>query len=125
MCFGHFRGDLLATLREVWEDQPVKEVMLAPFNPRLFQFIKAIRALIRRLGRTSGAAGTDFAMPLPPINALLARVFAGESRRLLEAIRSPGSPPAHHGVSLVAILRRELGTVAMRSRAAATPAVEG
>ena len=98
---------------------------LTPVQPRLVPVMTDLRALTRGLGRTSGAEGSEFAMPLQPINALLARVFAGESRRLLEAIRSPGSPPAHHGVSLVAILRRELGTVAMRSRAAATPAVEG
>ena len=125
VSFGHYRRYLPATLREVWEGQPVSELLLAPFNTRLYPLIKAIRALNRRLGRTSGAAGTDFAMPLPPINALLTRVFAGESRRLLVAIRSPVSRPARHGVSLVAVLRREAGMVAKRGGAAAMPALEG
>jgi len=116
VSFGHYRRYLPGTLREAWQDLPVTEVVLAAFNTRLYQLIKATRAVNRRLGRTSGAAGTDFAMPLPPINALLTRVFAGESRRLVESIDSRGLSTRRHGVSLIAVLRREPGEVPVRHR---------
>ena len=124
VSFGHYRRYLPSTLREVWQDLPVTECVLAAFNTRLYRLIKATRSVTRRLGRTSGAAGTDFAMPLRPINALLTQIFAGESRRLLESIRSPESATPLHGVSLIAVLRREPGKVPTRSRTIARRPME-
>jgi len=114
--FGHFRRYLPDTLRDVWSGLPVTEVVLAAFNTRLYGAIKAVRFLNRKLGRTSGAAGTDFAMPLAPINGALTRVLAGESGRLVEALRSNERNGPARGVSLVAVLRRDSGAVTRRSR---------
>jgi len=114
--FGHFRRYLPPTLREVWSGLPVSEVGVAAFNTRLYGVIKAVRFLNRRLRRTSGAAGTDFAMPARPINDLLTRVLAGESRRLVAGLRSGEWHGAALGVSLMAVLRREEGAVTRRSR---------
>jgi SAM-dependent methyltransferase len=115
--FGHFRRYLPDTLREVWADLPVREVGLAGFNSRLYGVIKAIRFWNRKLGRTSGAAGTDFAMPARPINDVLTRILAGESRRLVAGLKSGQLHGPAAGVSLVAVLRREDGPVSKRSRA--------
>ena len=114
--FGHFRRYLPDTLREVWSGLPVTEVAVAAFNTRLYEAIKAVRYLNRKLGRTSGAAGTDFAMPLAPVNRALTSVLAGESRRLVQALKSGQNRPPARGVSLVAVLRRENGVVTKRSR---------
>ena len=113
--FGHFRRYLPNTLREVWAGLPVSEVGLTAFNTRLYGPIKAIRYLNRKLGRTSGAAGTDFAMPAWPLNDVLTWVFAGESRRVLSGLRS-GGREGRRGVSLVAVLRREQGLAERRRR---------
>jgi SAM-dependent methyltransferase len=114
--FGHFRRYLPATLRDVWAGLPVREVGLAAFNSRLFGVIKAVRFLNRKLGRTSGAAGTDFAMPARPVNDVLTRVLAGESRRLVAGLKSGELHGPSSGVSLLAVLRREEGLVVKRSR---------
>ncbi len=114
--FGHFRRYMPDTLRDVWSGLPITEVEVAAFNTRLYGAIKAVRFLNRKLGRTSGAAGTDFAMPLAPVNRALTSVLAGESGRLVQGLE----PGEHHrparGVSLVAVLRREDGVVTRRSR---------
>lgn len=115
-AFGHFRRYLPDTLREVWSGLPVSEVGLAAFNTRLYGVIKAVRFLNRKLGRTSGAAGTDFAMPVRPINEVLTRVLAGESRRLVERLTSGIGHGPTRGVSLAAVLRRKHGVVMRRSR---------
>jgi SAM-dependent methyltransferase len=114
--FGHFRRYVPETLREVWSGLPLSEVGLAPFNSRLYGAIKAIRFMNRRLGRTSGAAGSDFAMPVRPLNNLLTFVMAGESRRLVEGLTSRQFHEIGKGVSLMAVLRREDGIVTRKSR---------
>jgi hypothetical protein len=62
-------------------------------------------------------AGTDFTMPPAWVNAALERTFAGEASRLLAAMHDPARA-YHSGVSLIAILRREPGTIEPRSRPA-------
>lgn len=114
--FGHFRRYLPDTLREVWSGLPVTELVVTAFNTRLYGVIKAVRFLNRKLGRTSGAAGTDFAMPLAPINRALARVLAGESAGLVRGLNAGRHHGAARGVSLVAVLRRADGTVTKQSR---------
>lgn len=121
--FGHFRRYLPDTLREVWSGLPVTEVAVAAFNTRLYGAIKAVRFLNRKLGRTSGAAGTDFAIPLAPLNRALTSVLGGESRRLVEGLRSGKHFQPARGVSLVAVLRRENGVVTRRSKQAVSDAI--
>jgi SAM-dependent methyltransferase len=112
----HFRRYLPDTLREVWTGLPVAEVGVASFNTRLYGAIKAVRFSNRLLRRTSGAAGTDFAMPVWPINDVLTNVLAGESSGLVAALISGAGGRPARGVSLLAVLRREAGAVTRRSR---------
>ena len=111
--FGHFRRYLPDTLRPVWSGLPVTEVGVAAFNSRLYRAIKTVRFLNRKLGRTSGAAGTDFAMPPAPVNRLLAKVLGGESGRLVRGLETGVRSGATRGVSLLAVLRREAGPAAV------------
>ena len=106
VSFGHFRRYVPDTLRKAWCGLPVEEVGMASFNTRLYGLIKAVRAVNRRLGRTSGAAGTDFAMPFQPVNRALTWLLAGESGRLVRGLKSGDSHQPGHGVSLMAVLRR-------------------
>ena len=107
VSFGHYRRYTTSTLREVWRGLPVREVATASFNSRLYGVIKTVRAVNRRLGRTSGVAGTDFAMPIRPVNAALAWILAGESRRLVHELGANGLTHMRRGVSLMAVLRRQ------------------
>lgn len=117
-AFGHYRRYDRARLARLWEGLPATTRLLSYFNARLFPLVKAVRAVNRWRGRTRGEAGTDFRIPAWPINRALERLFAGEAERLLGAV--DGAPQAGYGrgVSLVAILRREPGEVALRSKPA-------
>jgi hypothetical protein len=79
--------------------------LLSHFNRRLYSAVKLARILSRLRGRSSGAANTDFRLPLPLVNRLLERILAGESHPLLQAIDSNRSA-YNRGVSLIAILER-------------------
>jgi SAM-dependent methyltransferase len=114
--FGHFRRYRPDTLREVWAGLPLSDVGLAAFNTRLYGAIKAVRFVNQKLGRTSGAAGTDFAMPARPINELLTWMLGGESRHLVKDLTSGVHHAPGRGVSLLAVLRREAGVVTRRTR---------
>jgi SAM-dependent methyltransferase len=109
VSFGHYRRYVPSTLRGVWADLPVEEVALAGLNTRLYDVIKAVRWLNRRLGRTSGRAGTDFEMPPGPVNAILTRLFSGESGRLVRELTARRHGREKRGVSLLAVLRRQQG----------------
>ena len=115
--FGHFRRYLPDTLREVWSGLPVAELGVAAFNTRLYGAIKAVRYLNRRLRRTSGAAGTDFAMPPAPVNLALEKLLGGESGRLVEGVKSGKWRRSNQGVSLLAVLQRKDGVATRKSRA--------
>lgn len=121
VSFGHYRrydGNRLASL---WHGLPVTARLFSHFNARLYPLVKIARTLGARLGRTSGMADTDLRRPPAPINAVLEHMFAGESRRLLLAMDT-GSPGYGRGVSLVALLRRESGTIEPRFRPPQAPA---
>jgi len=109
--FGHYRRYDRARFEAVWAGLPVSVQLLSYFNARLLPVIRCVRAWNRRRGRASGAAGTDFRVPSPPINALLTRYFAGEARRLVGAMHGCRAP-YRAGASLVALLQREPGPIA-------------
>ena len=116
-AFGHFRRYDARRLRRLWEGLPVRERLCSPYNARLDPLVRLARAANRRLGRTSGASGTDFRVPPAPLNRLLEALFAGEAAALLGSV-DRGRPAYRRGVSLVALLRREEGTLAPRTRPA-------
>jgi SAM-dependent methyltransferase len=102
--FGHFRRYCLTDFRALWTALPVDTLMVSYFNSRLYPLIRAARWWTRRRGQTTGQAGTDFSMPPRVVNALLARIMAGEAGRLARMAR--GGRAFRQGVSLVAILER-------------------
>jgi SAM-dependent methyltransferase len=118
VSFGHYRRYQRSRLEELWSGQPVRPLFVSHYNSRLFPAIKLVRALGRRRGRAAGEAGTDFRMPSSVVNRLLARVFAGESKRLQDVFRRD-RPGYSFGVSLIALLRREQGEIEIRRQ---TPA---
>ena len=101
--FGHFRRYDRARLEGLWAGLPVTTLLLSYFNSRLLPIVRLVRAWNRRRGRAAGRAGTDFWLPSRPANALLTRLFAGESGRLAAVLhgknaatapREPGGPVA-------------------------------
>ncbi len=119
--FGHWRRYDTERLRATWRGLPVEERLLSHFNARLYPLVKAVRAVTKHRSRAAGAAGTDFVVPPGPINWALERFFAGEARALERGI-DRGAETYGHGASLIAILRRSEGEVAIRSKPAGLPA---
>jgi hypothetical protein len=148
--FGHYRRYDPARLEGVWAGLPVTTLLLSYFNSRLLPMVRLVRAWNRRRGRAAGQAGTDFWLPSRPINALLTATFAGEATRLTAALRKrEGVEPSrlcfsltprcgqevessdvmlkhnlhpyHAGASLLALLRREAGAIAIRRKPAGLP----
>jgi SAM-dependent methyltransferase len=118
--FGHYRRYDRARLEHVWTGLPVSTLLLSYFSSRLLPVVRSIRAWNRFRGHASGTAGTDFWLPNRAANALLTATFAGESRRLLHCLR--GRKRGYRaGSSLIAILRRESGPIAVRAKPAGLP----
>ncbi len=118
VSFGHYRRYDHERLAQLWAGLPVSVRLLSYFNTRMYPAVRSIRAVNRLTGRTRGRSGTDFALPPTPINRALAALFAGERHRLLRAIDRPGDHGYSRGVSLIALLRRERGPLASRTRPA-------
>ncbi len=114
--FGHYRRYDRDRFASVWVDLPVKTLMFSHFNSRLCPLIRAIRAKNRLLGGASGRVGTDFWLPNRPVNSLLEATFAGESARLLGLLHGRRKRPYRRGASLIALLRREEGSIAVRNK---------
>jgi len=125
VSFGHHRRYEREGLAEVWAGLPVRVCLLSHFNARLYPVIRALRALNRARGRTSGEARTDFHIPAPFVNEALKTILAGESGHLLDMLRGKGIPAYRRGASLIALLRREEGGVGTRVRGPAGPFRQG
>ena len=119
--FGHYRRYTRERLERVWHGLPVTPLLVSHYMARLLPAVRTVRAVNRWRGRAAGAAGTDFAMPPAWINRGLENTFAAEAYRLVAAMRE-SSRAYGRGVSLIAILRREPGTIVPRSWPADVPA---
>lgn len=118
--FGHFRRYDRRRLEAIWAGLPVTPLLVSYFNARLSPLLRIVRAWNQRRRRAAGAAGTDFWLPNRPVNCLLTATLAGEGKRLLAALRGRrGGYMA--GASLVALLRRESGTISARLKPAGLP----
>ncbi len=117
--FGHYRRYDRRRFESVWQGLPVSTLLVSHFNARLYPLVRMVRAASRRRGHTSGLAGTDFKIPMAPVNAALAGIFAGETRTLLGKLRGEEPVGYQAGVSLVALLRREPGRITVRQKPAA------
>ena len=118
VSFGHYRRYDLPRFRRVWEGLPVRCRLLSYFNSRLYPVVKAIRTWNRWRGGAFGKGHTDLTLPSPPVNRFLHGCFAGEAGALCRSLRNGGGTVYRRGVSLVAILEREAGPAAVRTRPA-------
>ncbi|MFH0851554.1 MAG: methyltransferase domain-containing protein, partial [Candidatus Peregrinibacteria bacterium] len=89
--FEHERRYSLQRFRMLWEGLPVEECVCTAFNARLHLVAKAARFLSRLRGRALGPKQTDLSLPIAPVNAVLRRVFAEETRRVMKSWGS-GTP---------------------------------
>lgn len=93
---GHLRRYTRRGLRHLWQELPLKEHFLSPFNTLLFPPIAAYRSL----GFGKFAAGkSDLSPVFPPLNRLLTALFAAERHWLRHA-------PLPFGCSLCAVLEK-------------------
>jgi len=133
VSFGHYRRYDLPRLKQIWQGLPVTTLLASAYNSRLLPLVRMSRCLSRRRGQAGGKAGTDFRVPLRPMNRALEEVFAGESRTLVNRLSGRSRRTYRQGVSLIALLRRDAGEIEPRDKPAgladyhdpaATPAAE-
>ena len=106
LSYHHYRRYQAEELAALWRNLPVQERLLAYFNSRLYPLVLCLRTISGMLGSALGGRGTDL-RPLPqPLNALLQRIMAGESRVLVELLQGRRQRGYRRGVSLAAVLRR-------------------
>ncbi len=103
---GHYRRYDKRELEMLWRGLPVAPALVSYFNSRMYPLVKVARTINRRLGRTSGDAGTDLRIPHARVNRFLERVFAGEADVLAGVLRGVRPAGYRFGVSLVAMLRK-------------------
>lgn len=112
----HWRRYTRERLERIWRDLPVEKLVVTPFMSRLAPFVRAIRAMNNRLGRTSGEANTDVRVPNAIVNSALRSIFGGESRVLRRALEQRRDGVYADGVSLLAVLKRTEGEVRVRTK---------
>ena len=119
---GHYRRYDLTRFQRLWAGLPVTTRLLSHYNARLYTIASLVRCWSRWRGRATGRAGTDVSLPIRPLNAALREIFAGESRVLVDLLRRGnrrrrGDRHGYSaGLSLVALLRRDAGELAVRHR---------
>ena len=118
----HYRRYDRRSFERTWAGLPVTARLVSHFNTRLYPIARAVRTWSRFTGKAAGHAETDFTLPSPPVNEALRRIFAGEARVLNDTLQGRRRTGFSHGVSLMAILRREQGQVA---RPGAEPKAQG
>jgi SAM-dependent methyltransferase len=91
----HFRRYTKRHLGQLFREAAYRVQLHTFFNSLLFPAI----ATARLIGKLRGAESADDAMPRPPVNAALEKVFGLEAGLI-------GRVPMPFGVSLVAVLRR-------------------
>jgi hypothetical protein len=74
-----------------------------------------VRAWSQWRGRATGLAGTDLSMPAGPVNAALESIFAGEGAVLGDLLHARGGGGYSAGLSLIAIIRRDVGEIVART----------
>ena len=114
--FGHYRRYDRRRLESVWDGLPLRPLMVSYLNARLMPLVRLVRTWNRRRRRASGRAGTDFWMPHRHLNHLLEGLLAGEAKRMIDLLHGRRRDGARSGSSLVALLRREHGTIDVRTK---------
>lgn len=102
----HYRRYDRQSFEETWSGLPVQTRLVGYFNSRLFALVRMVRHLEKISGESYGESGTDFKMPLKPVNEFLKWVFESEAEVLLRGLDSRTWRGFRRGVSLLAILRK-------------------
>ena len=118
VAFGHFRRYDRRRLEQLWEGLPVTVNLLSYYNALLYPLIRGVRTLNRWRGTSFGENGTDFKTPPGIFNGLLTQIFGAETRVLIDTLEGKRSDGFQRGVSLIALLRREAGTILPRRKPA-------
>jgi len=103
---GHYRRYTLERFARIWQDLPVRTLLLSPYNARLYPIVKFIRGRTSKTGRAFGNSETDIDHTPEPFNGILRRVFSGEQRRLKQQLRRGAGTAYRRGVSLIALLQK-------------------
>jgi SAM-dependent methyltransferase len=114
--FGHYRRYDLERFAQIWQGLPVRALFTSHFNTRLYPIVRALRAWSRWRGGAGGLAGADFMQPNPLGNKALTRCFAGERHRLARLAQGELLKPYSFGVSLMALVQRQEGTIEPRRK---------
>lgn len=112
----HYRRYDMERLARLWRDLPVSLLLASYYNARLCPIIRLIRRFNQWRSKASGEAGTDLKMPSAVLNRMLLAIFEGEARTLLDVFHGRRRCGYPSGASLIAVLRREPGTIAARGR---------
>ncbi|MGH7539768.1 MAG: class I SAM-dependent methyltransferase [Gemmatimonadota bacterium] len=104
IALGHHRRYTAETFRQLWNVRDVEFELISYFNSRLFPIARLSRVRSQKLGVSLGSRGTDLKVPWRPVNAMLARVFAGEAHRLRRVLGG-GARPYRNGLSLIGLFR--------------------
>jgi hypothetical protein len=115
---GHYRRYDVERFARLWQGLPVTPLLVSHFNSRLYPGVRAVRSMTRLWGTAYGDACTDLRTPCRFVNCLLTQVLAGERNRLVAVLRGERQTGYRRGVSLMAVLRREPGKIAPRSKPA-------
>ena len=113
--FGHYRRYDPNSFARLWADLPVETMLLSHYNSRLYPLIKAARKFNRVFRRSAGEHGTDFSLPMKPVNWTFESIFAGEGEMLFDML-THGEETYERGVSLIAVLRRKAGASEPRTK---------
>jgi SAM-dependent methyltransferase len=103
---GHYRRYDERSFRQLWEDLPVRPLLLSYFNARLSWIIRLVRSLHQHLGGSSCEARRELRLPPGPLNALLRWIFEGEGRILRATLEGARPRGYRSGVSLLGLLQR-------------------
>ncbi len=106
----HYRRYLVPRFERLWRDQPVKQLLLSPFNHRLYPIVSLVRSISHRAGKSFGKSGTDLRLPPAIANRMLERLFYGEVHQLQRLLQG-NAKPYRTGVSLLAVVQRTEGNV--------------
>lgn len=111
--FEHYRRYTIKRLRMLWEGLPVEERVVSYCNSRLYPLAKLARMIARLKGSALGPNDTDLSLPPGPLNRIFAGIFSGEKKRLLSILQNSGMP-YKYGVSVLALIKRGEGEIAIR-----------
>jgi SAM-dependent methyltransferase len=103
---GHFRRYSMNELLFKFKRLPVSIRLLSYYNTMLYPIIRFVRGFTSLTRQTWGQAHTDLSLPPKFLNSLLTKIFASESRWLINRMDRPHRETLPFGVSIISLLRK-------------------